>query len=164
MEKTFLINELNLTMVGKESDAQVIIQFDESDYISLLPGTSSIVDDLDGNICVMNIDSFRNFVLKGMDLLSNVDPLFRGLLDGDTEDSEEEIIETVEKSPTIDQKSSDFALFATKNILWNTFFLAGIAPVVQEELRVVPRGQNSRKWKRKETEESPWAALVAPTS
>jgi len=102
MEKTFLINELNLTMVGKESDAQVIIQFDESDYISLLPGTSSIVDDLDGNICVMNIDSFRNFVLKGMDLLSNVDPLFRGLLDGDTEDSEEEIIETVEKSPTID--------------------------------------------------------------
>lgn len=102
MEKPFLVNELNLTMVGKESDAQVIIQFDESDYISLLPGTSSIVDDLDGNICVMNIDSFRNFVLKGMEILSNVDPLFHGLLDGDPEDSEEEIIETVEKSPTID--------------------------------------------------------------
>jgi len=99
MPKVFMIDGLNLTLVGKDFDSQVIMQFDEGDNTQLHPGTDSLVEELDGNICVMDAVSFRAHILKGMALLSVVDPLFRELLNCEPEDTGAETLDSPAKEP-----------------------------------------------------------------
>jgi len=87
MANLILVEDINITVIGKEPDGQIVLQFDPSDNTELNPGTQTVIDDLDGNVCVMDIVSFRKFVLKSMAALANVDPLFSELLNCGPSDS-----------------------------------------------------------------------------
>jgi hypothetical protein len=102
MVNLFLIDKLNITIIGKDADSQVILQLDEDEDTILNPGTDAVVSDLDGNICVMNLMDFRNHVLKSISLLSEVDSLFRDLLDCDPLDSDPPEQLVVDEIPKVD--------------------------------------------------------------
>jgi len=92
MLRAFKINGFNITTLDAaigENRGQAIMQFDEDEEVFMSPGTEILVDELDGNACIMSVEDFRVHVLKCISILSKIDPLFGELLDCEDDNCEE---------------------------------------------------------------------------
>jgi hypothetical protein len=92
MSNVFKIDGFNITPLDislNENKGQIILQFDENNDVDMSAGTEILVSELDGNICILNVEDFRIHTLKCISILSKIDPLFGDLLNCEDADCEE---------------------------------------------------------------------------